>query len=105
MAECVSKSRSAITNSMRLLKLPEEVQKLLVNSEISVGHARALLGIEDNEKQIQLAKQIITNNLSVREVEKLVKNLDKPIKEKAIPDAQLQAIYASYEEKVTESMK
>lgn len=104
VAECVSKSRSAITNSMRLLKLPEEVQKLLVNSEISVGHARALLGIEDNEKQIQLAKQIITNNLSVREVEKLVKNLDKPIKEKAIPDAQLQAIYASYEEKMKNSL-
>ncbi len=104
VAECVSKSRSAITNSMRLLKLPEEVQKLLVNGEISVGHARALLAIEDNEKQIEIAKEIIKNNLSVREVEKLVKNLDKPIKEKAIPDAQLQAIYASYEEKIKNSL-
>ena len=104
VAECVSKSRSAITNSMRLLKLPEEVQKLLVDNQISVGHARTLLAIDDAEKQIEIAQKIINENLSVREVEKLVKNLDKPVKEKAIPDAQLQAIYASYEEKMKQSL-
>ena len=104
VAECVSKSRSAITNSMRLLKLPEEVQKYLIDNKISMGHARALLAVDDASKQIEWAEKIIKENLSVREVEKLVKNLDKVPKEKAIPDAQLQAIYASYEEKMKQSL-
>lgn len=104
VADCVSKSRSAITNSMRLLKLSEKVQEFLVNGELSVGHARALLAVEDEEKQIYLAEKIIKEKLSVREVEKLVKNLDKPAKEKPVPDAQLQAIYASYEEKIKQSL-
>ena len=76
VAECVSKSRSAITNSLRLLKLSEEVQKYLVDGELSMGHARALLAVEDSEKQTFLAKKIINEKLSVRDVEKLVKNLD-----------------------------
>ena len=104
VAECVSKSRSAITNSLRLLKLSEEVQKYLVEGELSMGHARALLSVEDSEKQTLLAKKIINEKLSVREVEKLVKNLDKPVKEKSVPDTQLQAIYESYEEKIKQSL-
>ncbi len=104
VAECVSKSRSAITNSLRLLKLSEEVQKYLVEGELSMGHARALLTVEDSEKQTFLAKKIINEKLSVREVEKLVKNLDKPVKEKPTPDTQLQAIYESYEEKIKQSL-
>ena len=104
VAECVSKSRSAITNSLRLLKLSEEVQKYLVENMLSMGHARALLAVEDEEKQVFLAKKIINDKLSVREVEKLVKNLDKPVKEKPAPDTQLQAIYASYEEKIKQSL-
>ena len=104
VAECVSKSRSAITNSLRLLKLSEEVQKYLVEGELSMGHARALLAVEDGEKQTFLAKKIINEKLSVREVEKLVKNLDKPVKEKPAPDTQLQAIYESYEEKIKQSL-
>ncbi len=104
VAECVSKSRSAITNSLRLLKLSEEVQKYLIDGELSMGHARALLAVEDSEKQTFLAKKIINEKLSVREVEKLVKNLDKPVKEKPAPDAQLQAIYESYEEKIKQSL-
>ena len=104
VAECVSKSRSAITNSLRLLKLSEEVQKYLVDGELSMGHARALLAVEDSEKQTFLAKKIINEKLSVREVEKLVKNLDKPVKEKPSPDTQLQAIYESYEEKIKQSL-
>ncbi len=104
VADCVSKSRSAITNSLRLLKLTEEVQKLLVDNEISMGHARALLAVEDGEKQIALAQKVVKDKLSVREVEKLVKNLDNPIKEKPVPDVQLQAIYASYEEKIKQSL-
>ncbi len=104
VAECVSKSRSAITNSMRLLKLPEQVQKYLIDSQISMGHARALLTVENTEKQVELAEKVIKENLSVREVEKLVKNLDKIPKEKPEPDAQLQAIYASYEEKMKQAL-
>ena len=104
VAECVSKSRSAITNSLRLLKLSEEVQKYLVDGELSMGHARALLAVEDSEKQTFLAKKIINEKLSVRDVEKLVKNLDKPVKEKPAPDTQLQAIYESYEEKIKQSL-
>lgn len=104
VAECVSKSRSAITNSLRLLKLSEEVQKYLVDGELSMGHARALLAVEDSEKQTFLAKKIINEKLSVREVEKMVKNLDKPVKEKPSPDTQLQAIYESYEEKIKQSL-
>lgn len=104
VAECVSKSRSAITNSLRLLKLSEEVQKYLVDGELSMGHARALLAVEDSEKQTFLAKKIINEKLSVRDVEKLVKNLDKPVKEKPTPDTQLQAIYESYEEKIKQSL-
>ena len=104
VAECVSKSRSAITNALRLLKLSDEVQQYLVNDELSMGHARALLAVENHEKQAELARKIIKERLSVREVEKLVKNLDKPIKEKPVPDAQLQAIYFSYEEQVKQSL-
>ena len=104
VAECVSKSRSAITNSLRLLKLSEEVQKYLVDGELSMGHARALLAVEDSEKQTFLAKKIINEKLSVRDVEKLVKNLDQPVKGKPAPDTQLQAIYESYEEKIKQSL-
>ena len=106
VAECVSKSRSAITNSLRLLKLSEEIQQILMdnNSPLSMGHARALLAVEDHAKQTELAKKVIKERLSVREVEKLVKNLDKPVKEKPVTDAQLKAIYESYEEKIKQSL-
>lgn len=106
VAECVSKSRSAITNSLRLLKLSDKVQQILTDkdSPLSMGHARALLAVEDEEKQTELAEKIIKERLSVREVEKLVKNLDKPVKEKPAPDTQLQAIYESYEEKIKQSL-
>lgn len=82
VAERVSKSRTAVTNSMRLLKLQDEVQKMVVDEEITTGHARALLGIEDGEQQIACAKKIVDEKLSVRDVEKLVKNMNKPAKEK-----------------------
>ena len=104
VAECVSKSRSAITNSLRLLKLNEEVQKLLINNEISMGHARALLAVEDAKMQIELAERVVKEKLSVRDVERIVKNLGKPTKEKVSLDEQLQAIYSSYEERMKQSL-
>ena len=72
VADKVFKSRSAITNSMRLLKLDKRVQELLVAKEISSGHARALLAVEDKDRQYALAQMIADKKLSVREVEKLV---------------------------------
>lgn len=80
VAKKVSKSRSAVTNSMRLLKLPEKVQEMVVNEELSMGHARALLAIDDSEIQIKAAAEVVSRKLSVRETEKLVKALANPKK-------------------------
>lgn len=81
VAERVSKSRTAVTNSMRLLKLSSRVQQMIVDDMISTGHARALLAIDDEEQQYQLAIKIFDEKLSVRETEKLVKALKNPKKE------------------------
>ena len=75
LAERVSKSRSAITNALRLLKLDEKVKAMLAEGLITTGHARALLAVEDKDKQQQLATKIFDEKLSVRETEKLVKAL------------------------------
>ena len=103
VAERVSKSRAAVTNSMRLLKLGEEVQQVLVDDMISTGHARALLAIENQEEQYTIAQKIFDEKLSVRDVEKLVKNLNKPAKNpKKITstDKTMEAIYLDLEEKL-----
>lgn len=100
VAECVSKSRSAITNALRLLKLSERIQAYLINGGLSMGHARALLAVEDIQKQEMLAEKIVKEKLSVREVEKLVRNLDKPERSKSVMDQQLKMIYADYEEQL-----
>lgn len=81
VAERVSKSRTAVTNSMRLLKLSPRVQQMIVDDMISTGHARALLAIDDEEQQYMLANKIFDEKLSVRETEKLVKALKNPKKE------------------------
>ena len=81
VAERVSKSRTAVTNSMRLLKLDERVQDMLIQDMISPGHARTLLGIEDKDQQYNLAMRIFDEKLSVRDTEKIVKDLQKPKKE------------------------
>jgi len=105
VAERVSKSRTAVTNSMRLLKLEEEVQKMVVDEMITTGHARALLGIEDGEQQIACAKKIVDEKLSVRDIEKLVKNMNKPAKEKkASKDKSVDFIYQDIEEKLKLSL-
>lgn len=107
VAERVSKSRTAVTNSMRLLKLNEKVQQMLIDDMLSTGHARALLGIDDLEEQYNLAQRIFDEKMSVRDVEKLVKKLQKEktekTKEKVQPDQsmeQMQAIYHDLEEKM-----
>ena len=104
VAERVSKSRTAVTNSMRLLKLDERVQQMVIDDMITTGHARALLGIEDVEKQFATAQKIFDENLSVRETEKLVKkiqnNKDIPVEKKKVSDPVMEAIYHDLEEKM-----
>lgn len=104
VAERVSKSRTAVTNSMRLLKLDERVQQMVIDDLITTGHARALLGIDDVEKQYAVAQKIFDEKLSVRETEKLVKKLQKekdstPEKESKL-DPTAEAIYHDLEEKM-----
>lgn len=95
----VSKNRTTVTNSIRLLKLAEPVQQFLVQGEISVGHARALLGVEDSEAQIKLAKEAAEKGLNVRQVEKLVKTLTASKKEKK-EEKDLQFIFHDLEERL-----
>lgn len=104
VAERVSKSRTAVTNSMRLLKLCDEVQQMVVNEMLTTGHARALLAIEDPEEQYRIAQKVFDEKLSVREVEKLVKKLNKPEKPKKKENESLAIIYQNLEEKLKESL-
>lgn len=100
VAKKVSKNRATISNSLRLLKLTDEVQKMLASREISEGHARAIISIEDPQKQLEIAKKIVKDSLSVRDVEKLVKEKDKPVKkEKNIP-ADMDIFYKDIAEKM-----
>lgn len=106
IAERVSKNRSTITNSMRLLNLTREVRQMLVENRITSGHARALLGVEDPKLQLELAQKIEQNRLSVREVEKAVKLLGKEKKEKKKKpnDEALELIFRDLEERMKTAM-
>lgn len=103
IAERVSKSRTAITNTLRLLKLSDKVQQMIVDGMISTGHARALLAIENQENQYQLALRIFDEKLSVREVEALIKSLKKPKKEKENkPQIENEFVYLDIEDKINQ---
>lgn len=107
VAERVAKSRTAVTNSMRLLKLCDDVQQMVIEGMISTGHARALISIEDPEQQYNIAQQIFDEKLSVRDVEKLVKNLNKPAKvssKKETIDKSLEAVYQDIEENLKQKL-
>lgn len=107
VAERVAKSRTAIANSMRLLKLCDKVQEYLIDGLLSGGHARALIPIEQEDKQINAADTVIKKQLSVRETEKLVKEILKPKTKTEKPVENLQAemvIYADLEDKLKEVM-
>lgn len=106
IAERVSKNRTTITNSMRLLNLTPEVRQMLIENRISSGHARALLGVESPELQLELAKKIEQERLSVREVEKAVKLLgkDKKEKKKKPDDEALELIFRDLEERMKTAM-
>ena len=100
LAERVSKSRTAVTNSMRLLKLDERVQQMVVDEKISTGHARALLAVEDKEQQYILANKIFDEKLSVRETERLMKNFQKEKENKKSQKTENEFIYKGIEEKI-----
>lgn len=100
VAERVSKSRTAVTNSMRLLKLSDKVQQMIIDDMISTGHARALLAIDDPELQYTLANKIFDEKLSVRETEKLVKEIKNPKKPKEKKTVANSFIYQDLEEKM-----
>ena len=101
IAERVSKSRTAVTNSMRLLKLDSRVQQMMVDEMISAGHARAILAISDPEQQYNAAMKVFDEKLSVRETEKLVKGILTPTKKKPVVSNPTEdAIYESLEEKM-----
>ena len=100
VADRVSKSRTSVTNIMRLLKLDERVQQMIVDDMLSTGHARALLAIDDKEQQFQLAQRIFDEKLSVREVEKLIKSLKTIKKEKKEVLSENKFIYDDLAEKM-----
>lgn len=104
LSDKVGKSRSEITNSMRLLKLCPEVQQMIIDEMLSKGHARTLLSIEDPKKQYEIAQMVFDKKLSVRETEKLVKNIDKPEKVKPATDEQLLLIYKEKEEQLKQAL-
>jgi len=104
IAERVSKSRTAVTNSMRLLKLCDEVQQMIINDMISTGHARAIISIENPEEQYALAQKIFDEKMNVRDVEKYIKNMNKPVKEKKKINKSLEVIYQEKEEVLKQAL-
>ena len=104
VAERVSKSRTAVTNSMRLLKLDEKIQQMIIDEMISTGHARALLAIENKEEQYNLATRIFDEKLSVRDVENIIRQMKNPkkvVEKKPVENA---FIYKDLEEKMISVM-
>ncbi len=104
VAEKVSKSRAAIANSVRLLKLSEDVQQMLIDEMISAGHARALLGVEDPEEQFILAQRAFDEKLSVREIEKIVKNRSKEKITHVKKENQLNVVYKDIETRLKDRL-
>lgn len=98
LAERISKSRSAITNALRLLKLDDKVKAMLAEGMITTGHARALLGIEDKSKQHMLAVKIFDEKLSVREVEKIVRQMLETKEEKKEDKSSEKLVYKQLED-------
>ena len=104
VADRVSKSRTAVTNSMRLLKLDDKVQQMIIDEMISTGHARALLAIDDKKLQYELANRIFDEKLSVRDTEKLVKEIKNPKKPKEKVKTVNDFIYKDLANKMKEVM-
>ncbi len=106
VAEKISKSRVYVTNSLRLLKLAPKVQDMVVQEQLTAGHARALLSITDEAEQFEIAQKVFDENLSVRDTEKLVKSLGKTSKKKtpAKSNASIDAVYSEVSEKCKQAL-
>ncbi len=100
LAERIGKNRTTITNSMRLLNLCSEVQEMVIEEKLTPGHARALLSIDNEEAQIDMAQRVFDENLSVRATEKEVKALGKPKKKKKLTPEALNLIYRKLEDQI-----
>ena len=102
VAKRVSKSRAAVANSMRLLKLDPRVQELVIDGKLTEGHARALLALENGDQQLSVAEEIIKNHLTVRQVEQLIRKLTRPaaVKKTAAVDPQREAVIMDISEKL-----
>ena len=102
VAKRVSKSRAAVANSMRLLKLDPRVQDLVIDGKLTEGHARALLALENGDQQLSVAEEIIKNHLTVRQVEQLIRKLTRPavVKKTAAVDPQREAVIMDISEKL-----
>ena len=107
LSERVSKSRTEIANKMRLLKLHDDVQKMLISGALSAGHARALLGLEVKKDQLKAANEIIEKSLSVRQTEDLVKKMNEPKKEKegkSKTEDSLEFVYKDLEKRLSDCL-
>ena len=106
VAEKVSKSRVAVTNSLRLLKLSDDVRQMVIDGKLTTGHARTLIAVEDPAEQMKLAEQIFDEQLSVRDTEKLLKNLGKTAKAKREKkkNESVEAVYHKLEESCTQAV-
>ena len=104
LAERVSKNRTSIANSMRLLKLGSKVQEMAADGRISMGQARALIPVEDEDQQLALAEKIVEQQLSVRDVEKLIRDLQRKPREKKEKDPGLELIYRDLENRINAAL-
>ncbi len=104
LAERVSRNRTSIANSMRLLKLCEKVQEMVADGRLSMGHARALIPVEDEETQFALAVKIVEEHLSVRDVEKLIRGLQRKAPRKKEKDPALELIYKDLENRMNAAL-
>lgn len=99
VAERIGKKRTTIANSVRLLNLADEVQQMIIDGSLTPGHARSILTIEDKEKQVEIALKVVAEKLTVRDIEKFVKNMNKPAKSSDKPDPQvLKLLYKNSED-------
>ena len=104
IAERVSKGRTVITNALRLLKLDQKVQEMLIEGLLTTGHAKVLLGLEAKEQQIEVAERIVDDQLRVRETERLIKsmlNKKETHQQKELPN---QSLYQQIEEKMKQKI-
>jgi len=105
LSERISKSRTQIPNTMRLLKLHEDVQKMLTDGALTAGHARALLGLEIQEEQLRIAEKVVEENLSVRQTEDLVRQINNPPKTRKASKKPVNSVfYKDLERRMTETL-